>query len=123
MEKKPTVIPVLRILDEAKAKEFYVQWLGFSIDWEHRFGENFPVYLQISMEDIVIHLTEHHGDCIPGSRIRIHITGLEAFIEQLKQKDYKYYKPEVEEMEWGSLESTLLDPFGNRIIFTESMSK
>jgi hypothetical protein len=123
MEKKPTVIPVLRILDEAKAKEFYVQWLGFSIDWEHRFGENFPVYLQISKDDIVIHLTEHHGDCIPGSRIRITITGLETYIDQLNQKDYKYYKPGVEEMEWRSLESAILDPFGNHIIFTEPLSK
>ena len=26
-------IPVLRILDEAKAKEFYVDFLGFKIDW------------------------------------------------------------------------------------------
>lgn len=123
MEKKPTVIPVLRILDEAKAKEFYVEWLGFSIDWEHRFGENFPVYLQISKDEIVIHLTEHHGDCIPGARIRIYVNGLETYIDQLNKKDYKYYKPSVEEMEWGSLESTIVDPFGNRIIFFEPLSK
>ena len=123
MEKKPTVIPVLRILDEAKAKEFYVDWLGFSIDWEHRFAENFPIYLQISKADIIIHLTEHHGDCIPGSRIRIYVNRLETYIDQLNQKNYKYYKPSVEEMEWGSLESTIVDPFGNRIIFFEPLSK
>ena len=123
MEKKQTVIPVLRILDEGKAKEFYVEWLGFSIDWEHRFGENFPIYFQISKDDIVVHLTEHHGDCIPGSRIRIYVNGLETYIDQLNQKDYKYYKPGVEEMEWGSLESTIVDPFGNRIIFYEPLSK
>lgn len=34
-----TTIPILRIFDEAKAKEFYVAFLGFSVDWEHRFGE------------------------------------------------------------------------------------
>ena len=27
--------PILRIFDEAKAKEFYVGFLGFNIDWEH----------------------------------------------------------------------------------------
>ena len=29
-------IPILRIFDEAKAREFYVGFLGFKIDWEHR---------------------------------------------------------------------------------------
>ena len=31
-------IPVLRIFDEAKAKEFYLGFLGFTMDWDHRFG-------------------------------------------------------------------------------------
>ena len=32
-------IPLIRIFDEAKARAFYVDWLGFSVDWEHRFEE------------------------------------------------------------------------------------
>ena len=31
------VVPILRSFDEGKAREFYVDWLGFRIDWEHRF--------------------------------------------------------------------------------------
>lgn len=38
-------IPVLRIYDIAKAKEFYVDFLGFAIDWEHRFDDNAPLYM------------------------------------------------------------------------------
>lgn len=30
-------IPILRIFDEAKAREFYVGFLGFTVDWKHRF--------------------------------------------------------------------------------------
>ncbi len=30
-------IPILRIFDEAKAEEFYLDFLGFKLDWEHRF--------------------------------------------------------------------------------------
>src|SRR5262245_43479470 len=41
-------IPILRIFAVDKAKEFYVDFLGFAIDWEHRFGDNFPLYAQIS---------------------------------------------------------------------------
>jgi hypothetical protein len=29
-------IPILRILDETKAKEFYVDFLGFKLDWGNR---------------------------------------------------------------------------------------
>ena len=118
---KQQVIPVLRILDVDKAKEFYVDWLGFSMDWEHRFGENFPLYCQISKDGIIIHLTEHYGDCIPGARIRIQITGVVAFQQQLKE--YRYYKPGVEKTEWGTMEMSLLDPFGNHIDYTEDIKE
>jgi hypothetical protein len=40
--------PILRIFDEDKAKEFYLDFLGFHLDWEHRYGENFPLYAQVS---------------------------------------------------------------------------
>jgi len=123
MEKIQTIIPVLRILDEAKAREFYVDWLGFSIDWEHRFGENFPLYCQISKDNIVLHLSEHYGDCIPGARVRIDVTGIENYQQQLLEKDYRYYKPGLEKMDWGRIEMSLTDPFGNHIIFTEPVKK
>jgi hypothetical protein len=38
------VIPVLRIFDEAKAREFYIGFLGFKIDVEHRFEPGAPLY-------------------------------------------------------------------------------
>jgi catechol 2,3-dioxygenase-like lactoylglutathione lyase family enzyme len=112
-----SIVPVLRILDVAKAREFYVDWLGFTIDWEHRFGENFPLYCQVSRQGVRLHLTEHYGDCLPGARIRIHIPGLHAFHARLE--DYRYFKPAVEKMEWGSHEMALIDPFGNHIVFVE----
>jgi hypothetical protein len=45
-------IPILRIFSVEKAKEFYVDFLGFTWDWEHRFGENFPLYAQVSRSGI-----------------------------------------------------------------------
>lgn len=60
------VIPLLRIFDRKKAEEFYIQWLGFSVDWEHRFEDDLPLYIQVSKAGITLHLTEHHGDCSPG---------------------------------------------------------
>ena len=59
-------IPLLRILDAERAKEFYARFLGFSVDWEHHFEDNAPAYLQVSRAGLVLHLTEHPGDCCPG---------------------------------------------------------
>jgi len=33
-------IPVLRMSEEAAAKAFYVNFLGFKIEWEHRFEDS-----------------------------------------------------------------------------------
>ncbi len=112
--------PILRIFDLAKAKEFYVDFLGFTIDWEHRFGENFPVYLQVSRDDCVLHLSEHHGDTTPGSRVIIAISGIEDFHRELSERGYRYLKPAIEDTEWGSRVMTLTDPFGNRLTFSQS---
>ncbi len=40
-------IPILRIFDYQKAIEFYVDWLGFTIEWEHVFEEGMPKYMEM----------------------------------------------------------------------------
>ena len=52
-------IPTFRILDYKKAMDFYIQGLGFNIDWEHRFGPTEPVYMQISRNGLTLHLSEN----------------------------------------------------------------
>lgn len=117
------VVPVLRMLDVTKAKEYYIDWLGFKIDWEHRFGDNFPLYMQISKDDFVLHLSEHYGDCIPGAKVIINILNLETYHQQLKEKDYKYYKPGIQKTEWGTKDMNLIDPFGNKLVFSEAVKE
>ena len=114
--------PILRIFDEGKAKEFYVDFLGFMVDWEHRFEEGLPLYMQISKDGCVIHLSEHHGDCSPGAAVRIETNELEAFQKHLLAKQYKYARPGIKETSWGSREMSVGDPFGNRLTFTNAVS-
>jgi len=52
-------IPTFRILDYKKAIKFYVEYLGFEIEWEHRFGQTEPVYMQISKNGLILHLSEN----------------------------------------------------------------
>ena len=114
-----TPIPILRIFDEAKAKDHYVGFLGFQVDWEHRFGDNFPVYMQVSRDACILQLSEHHGDACPGAAVHIQTTGLDEFVRTLVEKNYKYSKPGVEEMPWGNRQTQIADPFGNKLIFFE----
>jgi catechol 2,3-dioxygenase-like lactoylglutathione lyase family enzyme len=111
--------PILRIFDVARAREFYLGFLGFSVDWEHRFSENHPLYLQISRGDCVLHLSEHHGDGTPGTVVLIETQGIDELHEELRGRDYRYYKPHVEDTDWGARVMSVLDPFGNRLTFTE----
>ncbi|WP_342510396.1 glyoxalase superfamily protein [Sporosarcina sp. FSL K6-1522] len=122
MFRMESVVPILRIFDIEKAKAFYVDYLGFIIDWEHRFEENFPRYLQISRGHCAIHLTEHHGDCSPGAAIRVSVSHIQAFTATLHAKDYNFARPCLELTPWGMQELTVMDPFNNRIIFFENCS-
>ena len=109
--------PIVRIFDEAKAREFYVDFLGFRVDWEHRFEPGLPLYMQISRGDCVLHLSEHHGDGSPGGAMRIETSDLDALQRELAGKRYKYARPGIEEMPWGR-DMSIRDPFGNRLTFT-----
>ena len=118
-----TSTPILRIFDEAKAREFYVDFLGFKVDWEHRFDAGLPLYLQVSREGCTLHLTEHHGDCCPGAAVRIQTTEPQAFQAELAAKSHRYARPSTEDMPWGTRDMTIRDPFGNRLTFTEPQPK
>ncbi|WP_127548881.1 MULTISPECIES: glyoxalase superfamily protein [Paenibacillus] len=118
-----SIVPILRIFDENKAREFYLEYLGFQLDWEHRFEQEMPLYMQVSLDSIVIHLSEHHGDCTPGAALRVETDNLDTFQGILRQKKYKNARPGIEETPWQSREMTVTDPFGNRIIFVEASTE
>ncbi len=113
-----TVIPILRIFDETKAREFYEDYLGFEVDWEHRFEDGLPLYMSVSRGKTIIHLSEHHGDASPGAAVRIVSDDLDGYLAELEAKDYTHCRPIIEKMPWKTRDMTVTDPFGNRLIFT-----
>jgi len=116
------VTPVLRIFDESKAREFYIDFLEFEIQFEHRFGDNFPIYMGIEHGDCHLHLSEHHGNVCPGALVRIKCDDVNGLCKSLQAKDYKYAKPgSGEKTPWNSLEVTLADPFGNKLTFYQEV--
>jgi catechol 2,3-dioxygenase-like lactoylglutathione lyase family enzyme len=113
--------PILRIFDVAKAKEFYVGFLGFQVDWEHQFEGVSPVYMQLSRGGCVLHLSEHHGDCCPGSTVFLRVSGLREFHREIMSKGYGYLRPGLEKTFHNSIQVQVIDPFGNRIRFDETL--
>ena len=109
-------VPILRSFDVVRTRQFYLDWLGCSVDWEHRFGENFPLYMQVSRAGMTLHLSGHHGDATPGSNVFVTMRGVHAYRQELVAKDYTFMKPGVEMLPWGEM-MEVTDPFSNRIRF------
>lgn len=117
-----SVVPILRIFDVKKADEFYLDFLGFTVDWNHRFDDDAPLYRQISKGNLVLHLSEHHGDGSPGVKIGVMMRqGITGYHQELITKNYRYMRPGLETGYEGpdSQELTVIDPFGNTITFCQ----
>jgi catechol 2,3-dioxygenase-like lactoylglutathione lyase family enzyme len=83
-------VPIFRIFSLDKAREFYLDFLGFKVDWEHRFEPGGPVYMQISRNGLVLHLSDHHGDGTPGSIAYVYTTGVRDLQRELNDKSYRH---------------------------------
>jgi uncharacterized glyoxalase superfamily protein PhnB len=114
--------PILRIFDEAKAREFYLDFLGFAVVFEHRFEPGMPLYLGVQRDGCVLHLSEHHGDASPGASMRIEVSDVDALCAELVAKAYEHARPSVGATPWGTRDMIVADPFGNRLAFTSAIS-
>ena len=114
-----SVVPVLRMFSVEKAREFYLDFLGFTVAFEHRFDDRAPLSLGIERQGLELHLSEHHGDACPGAQVRIETTDLDGFHAEITAKGYGYMRPGIEAPPWGTREMTVTDPFGNRLCFVD----
>lgn len=112
-------VPVLRMFSVEKAREFYLDWLGFEVLFEHRYEPELPLYMGLARGGLELHLSEHHGDGSPGANIRVETAGIDALHAELAAKRYGYGRPGIVAQPWGARELTVHDPFGNRITFSE----
>lgn len=114
-------IPVLRMLDETSAREFYLDYLGFEVDWEHRFEDSpsSPLYMQASLGSATLHLNGHATQESPACEVRIPIVGIEAFCKHLNDKPSRFEKQSVADprYEGKPTDLNILDPFQNHLVF------
>src|SRR5882762_9118367 len=112
-------IRVLRVFSEPRARAFYLEWLGFTLDWESRFADDAPWYAQVSRGPVVLHLSEHFGDCSPGAKVLVNVDDVEAFHAELSSRPNPNMRPGVELSPWNAKVMDVIDPFSNRISFNQ----
>lgn len=116
-------IPILRSFDEAKAKAFYLDFLGFEVTFEHRFEPNTPLYMGIRRGDCHLHISEHFGDATPGSSLRIDMQDVAGYCAELNAKNYRHARPGFQDQPWGFRDMSISDPASNRLIFCEPLEQ
>ncbi len=105
------VVPVLQIDDSDDAKAFYVDKLGFTLDFEWRHEPGFPVFMGVKRGDLYLHLSEH-GKGHPGTEIYVFVDDVEAWRKRCDDHGVAISQP-LEAKPWGSTEMAITDPFRN----------
>ena len=108
------VVPAFRITDYARSKAFYVDGLGFHIDWEHRFEPHLPVFMQVSRDGLTFYLTEHTGDCQVGGLVHLYVPDVDAWYAECLRKGVPVQEAPNESLD-GLRDMTVVDPDGNQL--------
>lgn len=112
-------IPTFRITEYEKAIEFYIDLLEFNIDWEHRFSEAEPIYMQVSKNGLVLHLSENER-FKTGVIVFVETKGIEKFRESILNTKSENLIPDILITNWGTRQLEIVDPFGNLLRFNEN---
>ena len=108
-------IPILPTADARRSIEFYCDVLGFTKDWEHRFADGFPLYVQVSREPVSLHLSEH-GD--PGQSVSlcVGVRDVDAVYAEFTGRGLQTDGP-PQDREYGIRDFGFKDPDGHHLVF------
>jgi catechol 2,3-dioxygenase-like lactoylglutathione lyase family enzyme len=119
---KQRVVPALRITNYARSKAFYIDGLGFGVEWEHRFEPHFPVFMSISRDGMEVFLSELAGDCQVGGLVHFYVPDVDACYAEFRKKQIAVKEPPNESMD-GMRDMTVVDPDGNQLRFITLLDK
>jgi uncharacterized glyoxalase superfamily protein PhnB len=105
------VVPVLQIDDGDAAKAYYIDRLGFELDFEWRHEPGFPVFMGVKKGDLYLHLSEH-GKGHSGTEIYVFVDDVNAWRATCEKNGVAISQP-LEAKPWGSTEMAITDPSRN----------
>ncbi|MBE1878374.1 glyoxalase superfamily protein [Myceligenerans pegani] len=112
-------VPVLRMFDVERTREFYLGFLGFSVVFEHRFEPELPLYLRVERDGVRLDLSEHHGDGTPGSVVWVPVADVRAYRRELLATGYPRMRPGIDDDAPGGPTMEVVDPAQNVLRFAQ----
>ena len=99
-------IPILRVADAAAALPWYER-LGYTKEWEHRFGPGLPAFVSLARGGQArLFLSEHRGDARPDTLVYLRVDDVDDVARE--------FDVPIRDQPWGR-EAHLVDPDGNRL--------
>ena len=103
------LVPLLRIVDARRSRDFYCGRLGFRQEWEQSFEHDFPPYVSLSRDGCRIYLTEEPG-AVPGVLVDLYTDDIDALCRDFEDRGADVTFGPADEIR-------LVDPDGNRLRF------
>jgi catechol 2,3-dioxygenase-like lactoylglutathione lyase family enzyme len=110
------VFPQLRMTDWDRSRKFYIDGLGFTIDWEHRFEPHLPVFAQLTRDGLSLFLSGHRDDCQVGGAAYFFVPDVDAWYQDFTVRGVRPEAP-PQDTDYHVREMTVTDPDGNRLRF------
>ena len=110
---------MLRIFDEAKAREFYRDFLGFVVDWQHPLSEvGSPLYMQVSSGNVSAPFVRAPRGCFARSGTPHRDREARRFLHDKFEGKLMTNTPvpgDSRQKPWGTWETTVAEPsIGNQ---------
>lgn len=109
-------ISMLRVQNARASEAFFCDKLGFRTTWAHDPGDGFPVFLEVTRDNVSFHLSEHEGDGPASIQVYVGVDDAEALYAEFEGKGIETLSP-LEHAEWGEMVFTLEDLDGNTLRF------
>jgi len=113
-------IPALQSNDAAASFAFYQSALGFQKNWEHRYAEGLPLFIEMSIEGMTVFITEHENESAFGSELYFYVEEIDALAASIKEKGIPF-EVEPYDTPYGTREFNLKDPDGNKLRIGQRM--
>lgn len=107
-------IPILPSLDIQKSCDFFVEQLGFDLNfiWQEE-QQKRPVYGGVHKDSTHIHfITVQDKKICEWTVCRIYVSDIEKYYARAQSKNIVHPNGPLAEKPWGEMEFSILDPFG-----------
>jgi uncharacterized glyoxalase superfamily protein PhnB len=111
-----TIIPILRVKDAEQSARFYCEKLGFTKDWEHQFGPDFPVFMSISCGSLRLFLSEHKGSGTDCAELYIYVPDVDSLHAQFISRGVSIEQP-LTDQPWGVRDMQIRDADQHRFTY------